>query len=51
MNVNMEKIENNVVKLEITVEADKFNEAMKKAFVKEILWRRSILRRHHKFLL
>ncbi|WP_368489878.1 trigger factor [Clostridium sp. BJN0013] len=34
MNVKMEKIEENVVKLEITVEADKFNESMKKAFVK-----------------
>ncbi len=34
MNVKMEKIENNVVKLEITVEAEKFNEAMKKAFAK-----------------
>ncbi|MBV7272299.1 trigger factor [Clostridium thailandense] len=34
MNVKMEKIENNVVKLEITVTADKFNEAMKKAFAK-----------------
>lgn len=34
MNVKMEKIENNVVKLEITVEAEKFNEAMKKSFAK-----------------
>ncbi|MTK11842.1 MAG: trigger factor, partial [Clostridiaceae bacterium] len=34
MNVKMEKIENNVVKLEITVGAEKFNEAMKKAFAK-----------------
>lgn len=34
MNVKMEKIENNVVKLEITVECAKFNEAMKKAFAK-----------------
>jgi trigger factor len=34
MNVKMEKIENNVVKLEITVEVEKFNEAMKKAFAK-----------------
>lgn len=34
MNVKMEKIEKNIVKLEITVEAEKFNEAMKKAFGK-----------------
>lgn len=34
MNAKMEKIENNVVKLEITVDAEKFNEAMKKAYVK-----------------
>ena len=34
MNVKKEKIEENVVKLEITVESSKFNEAMKKAFVK-----------------
>lgn len=34
MNAKMEKIENNIVKLEITVEAEKFNEAMKKAYVK-----------------
>ncbi|MFL0194520.1 trigger factor [Clostridium sp. WILCCON 0269] len=34
MNVKVEKIEENVVKLEITVEAEKFNESMKKAFVK-----------------
>ncbi|KZL93444.1 trigger factor [Clostridium magnum] len=34
MNAKMEKIENNVVKLEITVEVEKFNEAMKKAFTK-----------------
>jgi len=34
MNVKMEKIENNVVKLEITVEVEKFTEAMKKAFAK-----------------
>lgn len=34
MNTKMEKIENNVVKLEIAVEAEKFNEAMKKAFAK-----------------
>lgn len=30
----MEKVENNVVKLEITVESEKFNEAVKKAFAK-----------------
>ncbi|MBP2032775.1 trigger factor [Clostridium algifaecis] len=35
MNVKMEKIENNVVKLEVTVESTKFNEAMKKAFAKD----------------
>jgi len=34
MNAKMEKIENNVVKLEITVEAEKFNQAMKKAYAK-----------------
>lgn len=34
MNAKMEKIENNVVKLEVTVEVEKFNEAMKKAFTK-----------------
>ncbi|AZV58311.1 trigger factor [Clostridium sp. AWRP] len=34
MNVKKEKIEENVVKLEITVEAEKFNESMKKAFAK-----------------
>lgn len=34
MNVKKETIEENVVKLEITVESSKFNEAMKKAFVK-----------------
>lgn len=34
MNVKMEKIENNIVKLEITVGAEKFNEAMKKAYAK-----------------
>lgn len=34
MNVKKEKIEENVVKLEITVESEKFNESMKKAFVK-----------------
>ncbi|EQB88741.1 hypothetical protein M918_23505 [Clostridium sp. BL8] len=30
MNVKMEKLENNVVKFEVTVEAEKFNEALKK---------------------
>ncbi|NMM63220.1 trigger factor [Clostridium sp. P21] len=34
MNAKVEKIENNVVKLEITVEAEKFNGAIKKAFNK-----------------
>jgi trigger factor len=34
MNAKVEKIENNVVKLEITVGSEKFNEAMKKAFNK-----------------
>ncbi|WP_416175505.1 trigger factor [Clostridium sp.] len=34
MNVKMEKVENNVVKLEITVESKKFDEAIKKAFKK-----------------
>jgi trigger factor len=34
MNAKMEKIENNVVKLEVTVEVEKFNEAMKKAYTK-----------------
>jgi trigger factor len=34
MNAKVEKIESNIVKLEIAVEAEKFNEAMKKAFVK-----------------
>ncbi|MEY8764677.1 MULTISPECIES: trigger factor [Clostridium] len=36
MNVKKEKIEENVVKLEITVESSKFNEAMKKAFAKNV---------------
>lgn len=36
MKVSMEKIEKNVVKLEITVEADKFNEAMKKSYKKNV---------------
>lgn len=35
MNVKMEKIENNGVKLEITVDAAKFDEGIKKAFIKE----------------
>lgn len=35
MNVKMEKIENNVVKLEVTVDATQFNEGIKKAFIKE----------------
>lgn len=35
MNVKMEKIENNIVKLEITVEVANFNEAIKQAFIKE----------------
>lgn len=34
MNAKVEKIENNVVKLEITVGSEKFSEAMKKAFNK-----------------
>lgn len=34
MNVKKEKVENNVIKLEITVESEKFNDAIKKAFVK-----------------
>ncbi|MHC6180834.1 trigger factor [Clostridium sp. JNZ X4-2] len=34
MNVKKEKIEENVVKLEITVESSKFDEAMKKSFAK-----------------
>ena len=34
MEAKMEKIENNVVKLEIRVEAEKFNEALKKAYNK-----------------
>jgi len=34
MNVKMEKLEKNVVKLEIIVEAEKFNEALKKSFAK-----------------
>lgn len=34
MNVKFEKVETNVVKLEITVSADKFNEALKKSYAK-----------------
>lgn len=34
MNAKMEKVENNVVKFEITVEAEKFNEAVEKAYKK-----------------
>lgn len=34
MNAKVEKIEKNVVKLEITVEADKFSEALKKSYAK-----------------
>ena len=34
MNIKFEKVETNIVKLEISVEAEKFNEAMKKAYVK-----------------
>lgn len=34
MNAKMEKVENNVVKFEITVEAEKFNEAVEKAYRK-----------------
>lgn len=34
MNTKMEKIETNVVKLEINVESEKFNEAMKKSYIK-----------------
>ncbi|MBU5485391.1 trigger factor [Clostridium sp. MSJ-11] len=34
MKATMEKIEKNIVKLEITVESEKFNEAMKKAYAK-----------------
>ena len=36
MNVKVEKIENNVVKLEITVEAAAFNDAMKKSYKKNV---------------
>jgi trigger factor len=34
MNAKVEKIQQNVVKLEITVEAEKFNESLKKAYAK-----------------
>ncbi|WP_017416721.1 trigger factor [Clostridium tunisiense] len=34
MNVKMEKLEKNVVKFEVTVEAEKFNEALKKSYAK-----------------
>jgi trigger factor len=34
MNVKFEKVETNVVKLEVTVEKEKFNEALKKAYAK-----------------
>lgn len=34
MDTKMEKIETNVIKLEITVENEKFNEAMKKSYIK-----------------
>jgi len=36
MNVKVEKKENNVIKLEIRVEAEKFNEALKKAYAKNV---------------
>jgi len=36
MNVKVEKIETNVVKLEITVEAEKFSEAIKKSYKKNV---------------
>ena len=34
MNIKFEKVETNTVKLEVTVEAEKFNEAVKKAYAK-----------------
>ncbi|MEG0775289.1 trigger factor [Clostridium sp.] len=34
MNVKMEKLEKNVVKFEVTVEVEKFNEALKKSYAK-----------------
>lgn len=36
MNVKVEKKENNIIELEITVEAEKFNEGMKKAYKKNV---------------
>ena len=36
MNAKMEKVENNVIKFEITVEAEKFNEAIEKAYKKNV---------------
>ncbi|WP_163194189.1 trigger factor [Clostridium thermarum] len=36
MNIKFEKVETNVVKLEVTVELAKFNEALKKAYVKNV---------------
>lgn len=36
MNAKVERIENNVVKMEITVEAEKFNEAVKKSYKKNV---------------
>lgn len=36
MKVNMEKVESNVIKLEVTVEAEKFNEALKKSYKKNV---------------
>lgn len=36
MKVNMEKVETNVIKLEVTVEAEKFNEALKKSYKKNV---------------
>ena len=34
MNAKVEKLDNNKVKLEITIEADKFEEGLQKAFFK-----------------
>lgn len=36
MNTKLEKIENNVIKLEITVDNEKFKEAMKKSYTKNV---------------
>jgi trigger factor len=36
MNIKFEKVETNVVKLEVTVELAKFNEALKKAYAKNV---------------